>query len=262
MCILFIAVERHPKYPLIIAANRDEMHARPSAPVHFWRDRRGILAGRDRVAGGAWFGVNRGGRVAGITNYRGAPAKTDARSRGELVARFLGGDDSRAGFEEFLRREHRAYNPFHLIYGGIGDGGLRCFSSADGRARPLARGFHSIGNGALDDAWPKMSRGVEMLRRHIDEDDLAAGALARTMRDQTQFDGAPPREKHLSSIFILGAQYGTRATTLLFGARGGFGLHEYRYAPDGAESGRAHFSLDIPRAPRGIQSGQAARAAT
>ncbi|MGR3914639.1 MAG: NRDE family protein [Gammaproteobacteria bacterium] len=246
MCILFIAVCRHPQYPLIIAANRDERHARPSAPMHFWRDCPGMLAGRDRVAGGAWFGVNARGRVAAVTNHRGARIDASARSRGGLVARFLAGGDTRAAFETFLRREHRAYNPFHLLYGDAN--ALHCFSSADARARPLAHGFHSIGNGALDDAWPKMSRGVALLRQHIADDNLAAGALARVMQDRTRFAGAPPREKHLSSIFITGAQYGTRATTLLLGARDAFDLYEYAYSPGGAAAGRRHFSLDIARA--------------
>ncbi|MDD9822894.1 MAG: NRDE family protein, partial [Gammaproteobacteria bacterium] len=58
MCILFIAVERHRRYPLVIAANRDEYHARPSAPLHRWADADGVLAGRDELAGGTWFGVN------------------------------------------------------------------------------------------------------------------------------------------------------------------------------------------------------------
>jgi len=250
MCILFIAFCRHPQYPLIIAANRDERHARPSAPMHFWRDCPGILAGRDNIAGGAWFGVNARGRIAAVTNHRGArDDSADARSRGELVARFLAGGDTRAGFETFLRREHRHYNPFHLIYGGAD--GLHCFSGASARMQPLAQGFHSIGNGALDDAWPKMSRGVALLRRHIADDNLAADALARVMQDQTQSDDAPAGEKHLSSIFISGARFGTRATTLLLGARDAFDLCEYTYAPNGIENGRRHFALDIACAPPG-----------
>ena len=246
MCILFIAVDQHPRFPLIIAANRDERHARPSAPMHFWRDRPEVLAGRDRAGGGAWFGVNTRGRIAAVTNHRGLREHRGARSRGRLVARFLSGSDTRDEFEKFLQLEHRAYNPFHLIYGDAKS--LHCFSSAEARVRILARGFHSIGNGSFHDAWPKMSRGVALLRRQIADDNVAAESLVRIMKDQT-----PPRkksrgkthDKNRSAIFIRGASFGTRATTLLLAAHNEFAICEHTFAPGGIHRGRAHFSLRI-----------------
>jgi uncharacterized protein with NRDE domain len=59
MCILFIAVKQHPLYPLIIAANRDEFHLRPTQTSHFWPKQNNILAGKDLLAGGTWMGVNK-----------------------------------------------------------------------------------------------------------------------------------------------------------------------------------------------------------
>ncbi|MGI9311716.1 MAG: NRDE family protein [bacterium] len=261
MCILFIAIGQHPRYPLIIAANRDEYHARAREMMRYWRDAPAILAGRDRVAGGTWFGVNTRGRIAAVANHRalslarGTDASTDGRSRGELVARFLRGEDSPAQYADFLRRCRRDFRPFNLLYGTPDR--LLCASSAEARPRELARGFHSISNGDLDDPWPKMSRGVSLLREAIaaaePDCELDCEKLARAMRDQTQADdallpdtGLPrAREKHLSSIFIADADYGTRATTLLLAAPGAFELREYNYAPNGIAAGTRRYSLQI-----------------
>lgn len=259
MCILFIAVDQHPRYPLIIAANRDEYHARPSEPMRHWPDQPGILAGRDRRAGGTWFGVNQAGRIAAVANHRfagaaGGRARWPAqnRSRGELTARFLRNSETTADYDEFLRRDHRDFSPFNLIYGEAGR--LHCFSSASPIGRPLGSGFHSISNGAPDDPWPKMSRGVSLLKdRILSGREIHSEDLARMMKNQTTADDhllprtglSRDREKHLSSIFITGEHYGTRTTTLLLGNGDGFDLYEYNYGADGAESDSRHYSLAI-----------------
>ena len=88
MCLALIALDVHPRLALVIAANRDEFHARASAPAHWWAD--GKLAGLDRVGGGSWFGVDATGRWALVTNYReGVPRDPAAPSRGMLVSRAL-----------------------------------------------------------------------------------------------------------------------------------------------------------------------------
>ncbi len=51
MCILFLALDQHPDYPLILCANRDEFHHRPTAPAHFWPPQQQLLAGKDLQAG-------------------------------------------------------------------------------------------------------------------------------------------------------------------------------------------------------------------
>ncbi len=72
MCLILLSLGQHAEYPLIVAANRDEFHARAAAPAAFWTDRPGILAGRDLEARGTWMGVSRTGRFAAVTNFRGA----------------------------------------------------------------------------------------------------------------------------------------------------------------------------------------------
>ncbi|MDL1950519.1 NRDE family protein [Acidobacteria bacterium ACD] len=118
MCLVLLAVRAHPLYPLVVAANRDEFHARPSAPARFWEDAPGVLAGRDLEKGGAWLGVTRSGRVAALTNFRDPRAvRHDAASRGALVSGFLSGA---ASAEEWLGaslNEAPRYNPFNLVAG-------------------------------------------------------------------------------------------------------------------------------------------------
>src|SRR5476649_2305175 len=92
MCLILVAWQQHPDFPLVVAANRDEFHARPAAPAAFWQDHPAILAGRDLQAKGTWLGVSRSGRFASVTNYRGAHDPKAAESRGALVTRFLLGD--------------------------------------------------------------------------------------------------------------------------------------------------------------------------
>lgn len=251
MCILFIAIEQHSRYPLIIAANRDEFFARPSRSAHFWDDAPDIFAGRDLQAGGTWLGVNKAGRIAAVTNLRQPELlKTDARSRGELVASYLRGHDSDAHFRDFIASQHAAFNPFNLLFGDAGK--LFVFSSLVPGFTRLESGFHSISNGSPDDYWPKMSRGVSLLERCIlQPGELDVEQLARVMQDQTQADDdtlpatgiSRAEERRLSSIFISGAEYGTRTTTLLLCESARTRLFEYNYSAHGELADQHSFVL-------------------
>src|ERR671923_435071 len=100
MCLIVLAWRLRPELPLIVAANRDEFHARPAAPAAFWEDRPGILAGRDLEARGTWMGISRSGKFAAVTNYRGALEARAAESRGALVTRFLESEEPPARYIE------------------------------------------------------------------------------------------------------------------------------------------------------------------
>ena len=73
MCLIAFALDTHPRYRLVLAANRDEYFRRPTAAGAFWEDAPQLLAGRDLEAGGTWLGVTTTGRIAAITNYRERP---------------------------------------------------------------------------------------------------------------------------------------------------------------------------------------------
>uniref|UniRef100_UPI001576FFB4 NRDE family protein n=1 Tax=Burkholderia sp. L27(2015) TaxID=1641858 RepID=UPI001576FFB4 len=55
MCLIAFAWNVHPRWRLLLAGNRDEFHARPSAPLARWDDVP-IIGGRDLQAGGTWLG--------------------------------------------------------------------------------------------------------------------------------------------------------------------------------------------------------------
>src|SRR3546814_1173668 len=94
MCIAYLAISAHPRWPLFIAANRDEFHQRPTLAAAPWPDRSDIIAGIDCLGKGSWLGITRKGRFALLTNNR-DPSRiiTDEPSRGELVSQYLNGSE-------------------------------------------------------------------------------------------------------------------------------------------------------------------------
>src|SRR4030081_918356 len=97
MCLVLVVWRVHPHYGCLVAANRDEFHARPTAPAGWWPDHPQILAGRDLQAGGTWLGITREGRFAAVTNFRDPSDKrSTARSRGTLVTEYLLGSETPA----------------------------------------------------------------------------------------------------------------------------------------------------------------------
>ena len=146
MCLILFANRTHPEYPLVIAANRDETYARPTAPAAFWEDDPRICAGRDLEQGGTWLGVTRGGAFAAVTNFRSnIGAKNSIRSRGELVANYLRGRSGPSAYVAQVRP----------------DRGLR----HDQRVGDVGGG-HRGGQEAQDDALAIGQRGAQLgLRR-------------------------------------------------------------------------------------------------
>ncbi|NKF52554.1 NRDE family protein [Shewanella sp. WXL01] len=252
MCILFIAVDTHPKYPLIVCANRDEFHHRPTQAAQYWQadntDKR-ILAGRDLQAGGTWLGVSETGQFAGLTNIRTAQAETHLRSRGELVVNALVHQLD----HQWLTEHAALYSPFNLIYEQQQT--LFCFNSQQQTSIPLTKGFHAISNGALDEKWPKMAKGEQALEQLIKQQgELDINQLIEIMLDNsTAKDELLPQtgislewERLLSSIFIKHAEYGTRSTSVLLRDKcGSCSFTERRYDGKGRNLGQQTFSLTV-----------------
>jgi uncharacterized protein with NRDE domain len=252
MCVLFVAREVHPRYPLIVASNRDEAHARPTAPAAFWDDAPHVLAGRDLKAGGTWSGVTTAGRWAALTNIR-APEWMGAefpRSRGALVADFLRGDAVPADYAADATAERHEYGGFNLLVGTLDD--LWYSSSRMATPRRLGAGFFGLSNGALDDPWPKVARGGQAFQRWVEDDGLGEEALFALMRDETRApDDLLPHtgvgaemERFLSPLFIVSPTYGTRATTLLTIRDDGTArVAERSYRPDGVATGTVAYDF-------------------
>ena len=136
MCLIVLAWRVHPEQALIVAANRDEFHARPAAPAGYWEDHPDILAGRDLEARGTWMGVSRAGKFAAVTNYRGAAEPSAAESRGALVSRYLA--NGAAAGTYLTRIDGKSYSGFNLL--AADDTELWWMSNRDGPARRLEPG--------------------------------------------------------------------------------------------------------------------------
>ncbi|MGL4616559.1 MAG: NRDE family protein [Shewanella sp.] len=251
MCILFIALNAHPRYPLIICANRDEYHHRPTAPAHFWPPEHNILAGKDLQAGGTWFGINRQGQLAGVTNLRVPRQHREAMcSRGELIVKAL--HSGSLICPNWLAENCHHYQPFNLVF-GQGDE-LFCFNSLQRQTIKLTAGFHALSNGALDDIWPKMAKGQQALETLINgADRLDVATLIQLMRDESRpEDHQLPNtgvglewERRLAAIYIRHPEYGTRSTSVLLqDTQGRLQFTEVRYDGKGRQLGQQQFEID------------------
>jgi uncharacterized protein with NRDE domain len=256
MCLIFLASKTHPDLPLIVASNRDEFYARPTAPAGFWEEHPDVAGGRDLEHGGTWLGITRTGRLATITNYR-DPAEFDrqGRSRGLLLKEYLTGDAPLPRFLEGIDSD--AYNGFNLLAGTPRQ--LYWHSNKSGEIRPLVAGIYGLSNHLLDTPWPKLvagrtdfarvlakTSGPELLR----DPEILFALLAD---DSPAPDESLPdtgigleRERFLSARFLRSEIYGTRASSLLFvQANGDVQLFERRFGPGGIADGESHLEFRL-----------------
>lgn len=226
MCIAFIAVKAHLRYPLIVLANRDEYLARPTMPMHRWEGQPTIVAGRDLRSGGTWFGVNDHARMALLTNYfewreESSGKPQDPPSRGDLIPLFLG-QNPPPNFADYLRENGPKFEGFNLIYGPFDE--LRHYNNRSGEITSLTRGIHGLSNAFLDTPWPKVERGKRLLEMALRKPVLELNDLWQILDDSTRADDADlPQtrlsldvERQVSSIRILPRNgYGSRLATVM-----------------------------------------------
>lgn len=218
MCLIVIAWQQHPDFPLVIAANRDEFHARPTEPLHFWARHPELLAGRDLLAGGTWLGITRGGRFAAITNRRGHEAPAGAPSRGMLTLDYLLGSDEPRHYTERLAGDCDRYAGFNLLVGNVFDG-LHYLGNRGPRLERLTPGVHGLSNAMLDTPWPKLFGAREEMAALLcgnPEPERVLELLAdrSVPPDETLPDTGVglAQERLLGPRFVCTPLYGTRAS--------------------------------------------------
>jgi uncharacterized protein with NRDE domain len=218
MCLILLAWQQHAKFPLVVAANRDEFHARPAERAGFWKDHPSILGGRDLEAKGTWMGVSRSGRFAAVTNYRGGRDPDARESRGVLVTSFLLGGSKT--FPEKMEKTKDSFSGFNLLVADREE--LWWLSNRDGGTRKLAPGFYALGNLLLD--TPEV---MEVKARFVNT------ALAI----ESQF-------ALLATAKIVAPEYGTRCSTVLLTQRdGGLQFAERTFDPSGADGSTLRYEL-------------------
>lgn len=244
MCLIFISVQNHPKYKLVIAANRDEFYQRKTAAADYWKDHPEILGGRDLEAQGTWMAINKNGRIAMVTNYRDIKnIKPVAPSRGALVTDFLLNDRSPETYLNDIERKGPEYNGYNLIVGTPEE--LWYQSNYKQGLSQLSAGLHGLSNHLLDTPWPKVERGLKKMETLLKNSDLLTAELFEVLFDDliAADDKLPDtgvgleRERMLSSMFIKSPGYGTRCSTVILIDRSNhvqfservFDLHTFAY---------------------------------
>jgi uncharacterized protein with NRDE domain len=235
MCLVALAIDQSRRFPLVVAANRDEFFDRAAARLGWWSPGEGlpdILGGRDLQSGGTWLGLTAQGRLAIVTNVRNAalPQDPNAPSRGEIAQRWLAGGMPTDRF--WMRTALNGYNGFNLIAADFQQG--ECFWGSNHNTLPvrLERGLYGLSNAALDTPWPKVEALKACLQDAIEAGDSVNGlasVLFDGLADRRTASGialpstgvSPEWEQMLSAAFIRSADqtYGTRCSTLIITER-------------------------------------------
>ncbi|NNF39990.1 MAG: NRDE family protein [Woeseiaceae bacterium] len=252
MCLVILAIGQSPAWPLVIAANRDEFHARATQKAGWWPDRPKIYGGRDLQAGGSWLLLHREGRFATVTNYRDAQAvRPNRRSRGHLVTDFL---DSQSAPLTYLEQIDGAdYAGFNLI---VGDADSVAYCSNRGKpAQTLGPGIYGLSNALLDDPWDKVRRSKQALSELFNSNTVNESTLFRLLDDRNP---GPIEEvdatglgftmaRAITAPFIQTPSYGTRCSTVILVDKAGtWRMTEKRFDAGGRASGESRTRFAAP----------------
>lgn len=231
MCLIAFAWNAHPRWRLLLAGNRDESHARPSAPLARWGDAP-VIGGRDLEAGGTWLGVTDGGRCSVVTNVRDPHDPQRGASRGLLVTDYLGGEQGAAAHGRQLLTSAADYRPFNLLTFDAHDA-FYLGNRPEPHLQAVESGVHGLSNADFNTPWPKTRVLMQRVQAWIDAGDEAdfAPLFDALADEQVAPDAQLPDtgiglelERRLSSAFIRGGDYGTRASTVVAMDRAGGGV--------------------------------------
>jgi uncharacterized protein with NRDE domain len=258
MCLIVFAWKAHPRYPLVLATNRDEFHERPSAPLNYWEDMPDVLGGRDIEKGGSWLAINIDGRWAAVTNFRdGRPPLLLSRSRGHLVKDYVASNQKAGNYASTINDSISDYPGCNLLFGGRGTlyyASNRYESDPRSRIEQVSPGVHSLSNHLLDTPWPKVERCKRHMQTLLEADgDTITQSLFELLSDRT-LAGDPDLpstgisldwERVLSAPFIVAGKYGTRASTVVLVDKDGtVQMHERGFGAGGDEIGHHSYSFE------------------
>ena len=221
MCLILIAKDTHPHYPLIIIANREEYHSRPTQTLSFWHDYPTIAAGRDLIAGGTWFGLNIQGQFAAVTNFHEPTvASRSNNSRGKLAFDWLRNKSQPVDIQLHNPSKLQSYAGVNFIFGNITS--LWWNSNRVNFPRQIPSGISGLSNELLDSPWHKIVYGKQLfgqvLKTKFRSDaffDLLSDRTLSNKLDTNKPNFSPTPSATQSAIFTKGSLYGTRSSTVL-----------------------------------------------
>jgi len=214
MCTLVAAFHPDARYPLVVAANRDERLQRPSTPPHLWADPLPFLAPRDEQAGGTWLGLNRHNLFVGVTNRFGVTPEPQRTSRGQLVLSALRSPDAASLHHTLHTLEPDRYNAFHLLYADPTQAFVTWSDGARIHQQTLEPGLHIITERSLggDD-----HARTELILRHAEPLQRPAPAPPPSPEELQHLLGQHGPDPFGSTCVHLPAfEYGTRSSMMLW----------------------------------------------
>lgn len=255
MCLIVFAWKTRADYPLIVLAHRDEFIARPTAPMARWPGTN-IIAGRDLQAGGSWLGVSAANRFAAVTNVRQAGVPPGTLSRGELVARFLQGEEDIADFAQ-AAADNQLYGGFNLLLmANRGAEAELWYCSNRFGFRPLMPGIYGLSNATLDSPWPKLMKTRQRFLHKLDSGDAPESSWLDLLRDSSPASDADlpdtgiglDKERWLSPPLIVSPHYGSVSASLVTQRADGYWqMFERQHdARSGSIIGTRAFDSDSP----------------
>lgn len=244
MCVIAMAWRAHPDWLLVVAANRDEAHDRPTADLDRWRASE-VIAGRDLRSGGSWLGVSAGQpRFAGVTNVASPQTRDpDAPSRGRLVQDFLESGT-------FPEAEASRMNPFNLVVAT--DQGAMLVTNRPSLSRSILNpGVHGISNGAASEEWETTGRLKQLVGRTLNGEPRTTEAvldgLLRALDDRKPKSDSGSEGLNPRRLFLQNPGYGTRCSTIVAVDRFGQGhVRERRFDAHGATTGETECGFSWP----------------
>lgn len=253
MCLAAIAWDCHPRYRWVVAANRDEFYARPSAPAAPWQELPGVRGGRDLQSGGSWLAADDRGRFALVTNIR-QPGSLQGWSRGALVQQAMRSHRPMLDQAAEFALDAPRYRPFNLV---MADRHLLLrVHGPDREVNVLQVGIHGVSNGVFDPPWPKTSRLTAVLSNWCASASTDAAVLLSALSDRrVAADTELPdtgvgleRERFLSATFLESEHYGTRASSVVTLTHDGVAmLIERSFGPQGQPAGERRLRWIVDR---------------
>ena len=234
MCLIAIAHRVSESFPLVIAANRDEDYDRPTIPATRWTEAPQVIGGRDALLGGSWLAITSAGRFAAVTNLRGSERAAKNRSRGELVREFVMGTATPRDYAADVEKRIDEYTGFHLLVGQVGGDVVQ----VSGKAQSLEPGIYALSNAPDGERWPKVEAAEEEMRRQ--EWRSSTDIVASLMEFLLSGGSGDPRD----DPFIIGEQYGTRASAVIVVSEDEILFVEQNYEKGGEEGPRSIRTYD------------------
>lgn len=215
MCLITFAWKSHPRYMLVLAANRDEFFTRPTAPLFQWEN--GIYAGKDLKGGGTWMGIHPKGRFAALTNYRDLKNLKDKPvSRGKLVLDFLEDHSSPKSYLNSLKDKQDQFDGFNLLVGDQEE--MWYLSNYGEKPIEVPKGIHGLSNSLINVPWKKVQESKLRLQEVMKQDEIDLRDLLEVNmgREEENVENLPETglpleiEKAVSAAFIAPInRYGT-----------------------------------------------------